>query len=273
MPRYRSVPPSSLQPCHRCPPPATRRAGAPTNFCTAVAAFTRHREELFSDEFIFRGPAIGPLNRADYLQILGTFGIYTAFPDIKPNAFGFTVDPEDPSRVWFLVRNSGTNTGPLGLGLGLSWPASGNAVEGAPETFSIKFDADGRVKLLTVGYVADRFEGNTGGSGAALGLMKVAGLVPLGFSASNPLFQLAQKFGDAVNYPARTHEPTRGRSEVVDRRGARRRGMLAQRAIASATTPTASAAPASPSARPAARRARSPPRRAPPWSTRGRAAA
>ena len=166
--------------------------------------YTPPREELFSDEFIFRGPAIGPLNRADYLQILGTFGIYTAFPDIKPNAFGFTVDPEDPSRVWFLVRNSGTNTGPLGLGLGLSWPASGNAVEGAPETFSIKFDADGRVKLLTVGYVADRFEGNTGGSGAALGLMKVAGLVPLGFSASNPLFQLAQKFGDAVNYPART---------------------------------------------------------------------
>ena len=55
-----------------------------------------------------------------------------------------------------------------------------------------------------MGYVADRFEGNTGGSGAALGLMKVAGLVPLGFSASNPLFQLAQKFGDAVNYPART---------------------------------------------------------------------
>ena len=78
--------------------------------------YTPPREELFSDEFIFRGPAIGPLNRADYLQILGTFGIYTAFPDIKPNAFGFTVDPEDPSRVWFLVRNSGTNTGPLGLG-------------------------------------------------------------------------------------------------------------------------------------------------------------
>ena len=40
--------------------------------------YTPSREELFSDEFIFRGPAIGPLNKVDYLKILGTFGIYTA---------------------------------------------------------------------------------------------------------------------------------------------------------------------------------------------------
>ena len=33
-----------------------------------------------------------------------------------------------------------------------------------------------RVKLLTVGYVADRFQGNTGGEGAAFGLLRVAGI-------------------------------------------------------------------------------------------------
>lgn len=155
---------------------------------------------------VFRGPVIGPLNKADYLQTLGTFRIYEAFPDISPNAFGFTVDPDDPLRVWFLVRNSGTNTGPLGLGLGIKWPASGKTARGATETFSLTFDeARAKVRKLTVGYVADRFEGNTGGSGAALGLMKVAGLVPMGFSAANPLFGLAQWLGnDVVDYPART---------------------------------------------------------------------
>ena len=32
------------------------------------------------------------------------------------------------------------------------------------------------MKLLTVGYVADRFQGNTGGVGAAFGLLRVAGI-------------------------------------------------------------------------------------------------
>ena len=46
-----------------------------------------------------------------------------------------------------------------------------------------------QVRLLTVGYVADRFEGNTGGNSAAIALFKVAGVpVPSPFS---PLFSLA----------------------------------------------------------------------------------
>lgn len=64
----------------------------------------------------------------------------------------------------------------LGLGYGLEAPPSGNKVVGVPEAFSITFDADDRVKLLTVGYVADRFQGNTGGVGAAFGLLRVAGI-------------------------------------------------------------------------------------------------
>ena len=157
------------------------------------------KEEYFDDAFVFRGPVIGPLSKDDYLSTLGTFAIYKAFPDINPNAFGFSVDPQDPQRVWFLVRNTGTNSGPLGLGLGLEWPASGNTAQGATETFSITFDESGtRVKALTVGYVADRFQGNVGGSGAALGLMKVAGLVPLGFTAANPIFAFAQWLGNDV---------------------------------------------------------------------------
>lgn len=47
---------------------------------------------------------------------------------------------------------------------------------GPPEAFSITFDEAEKVKLLTVGYVADRFQGNTDGEGAAFGLLRVAGI-------------------------------------------------------------------------------------------------
>jgi hypothetical protein len=75
-------------------------------------------ETLFAQDFIFRGPVIGPLNLADYKDVLGYFSIYEAFPDISPNTFGYTVDPEDPYRVWYFVRSSGTYQNPLGGPLG-----------------------------------------------------------------------------------------------------------------------------------------------------------
>ena len=152
-------------------------------FINAKSGFySPYDTDAFSEEFVFRGPVIGPLNKQDYLSTMDTFKVYKAFPDISPNAFGFAVDPIDARRVWFFCRNTGTNTGPFGLGYGLEAPPSGNAVIGVPEAFSITFDEDDRVKLLTVGYVADRFQGNTGGVGAAFGLLRVAGIpLPGGF--------------------------------------------------------------------------------------------
>ena len=138
--------------------------------------YSPYEAAMFAEDFVFRGPVIGPLNKADYLSTMDTFKVYRAFPDISPNAFGFSLDPEDDRRVWFFCRNTGTNSGPFGLGYGLEAPPSGNKVVGVPEAFSITFDADERVRLLTVGYVADRFQGNTGGVGAAFGLLRVAGI-------------------------------------------------------------------------------------------------
>ena len=173
----------------------SRRAATPIAAATAVATsplieaaelfidsqsgfYSPYDSDRLAEDFVFRGPVIGPLNKADYLSTMDTFKVYKAFPDISPNAFGFALDPMNDRRVWFFVRNSGTNTGPFGLGYGLEVPASGNAVVGVPEAFSITFDDSDRVKLLTVGYVADRFEpgSNTGGVGAAFGLLKVAGI-------------------------------------------------------------------------------------------------
>ncbi|KAL1523068.1 hypothetical protein AB1Y20_018028 [Prymnesium parvum] len=150
---------------------------------------------MFSEEFVFRGPYIGPLNKVDYIHVMNTFKIYEAVPDISPNAFGFCIDPTDCNRVWFIVRNSGTITGSIGLGNGLSFPPNGKKLQGCPETFSITFDSEKKVKLLTVGYVADRFEGNTQGTGAAVGIFKVAGLP---FPPPGPLYALVTGFSNRV---------------------------------------------------------------------------
>ena len=131
-----------------------------------------------------------------------TFQIYKGFPDISPNAFGFSVDPKDSNRVWFIVRNTGTFTGQIGLGLGQFISGNGEVLEGCPETFSITFDENQKVKLLTVGYVADRFQGNTKGKGAIIGIFNVIGLpVP----SPGPLYSFITWFtGNILNSPAKT---------------------------------------------------------------------
>lgn len=30
--------------------------------------------------------------------------IYKSFPDIQSNSWGYSVDPQEPNRVWFFVR-------------------------------------------------------------------------------------------------------------------------------------------------------------------------
>ena len=127
---------------------------------------------------------------------MDTFGIYRAFPDINPNAFGFTIDPMNENKVWFMVRNTGTFTGEPGLGLGVSnFPPNGAVLKGCPETFSMEFDNDQKIKYLTVGYVADRFEGNTSGKGAAVGIFNAIGMP---FPSPGPLLQFMQWFATEV---------------------------------------------------------------------------
>lgn len=161
-------------------------------------------ETVFSNEFVFRGPIVGPLNKDDYIRVMDTFQIYDAVPDINPNAFGYTIDPIEPTRVWFFVRNTGTFTGTkgLGLGYGLSVPSNNKTINGCVETFSITFDDDCKVKYLTVGYVADRFIGNTGGYGAAFGIFHAVGL-PL---PKGPILRTFQYIASEIlDSPAKTY--------------------------------------------------------------------
>jgi len=173
---------------------------ANTFLYTASGFYSPAREDFYADDFVFRAPVIGPLCKRDYLDTMGKLGIYNGIPNLSPNAFGFTVDPENPLRVWFFVRMAGTNTGPLGAGFGQSFPPSGNEIRGLVETYSITFNEARKVKLLTAGYVADRFDeqANTGGAGAVLGVQKAAGNLPASFSITNPVFQLVQRIGNSI---------------------------------------------------------------------------
>ena len=133
-------------------------------------------ESVFAEDFVFRGPYVGPLNKSDYLGTMEAFGIHKAFPDISPNSWGYSIDPKDPNRVWFMCRNTGTFTGePLLPGV-LNIQPTGAILEGPPETFSVVYDDDQKVKYFSVGYVADRFDGNTDGVGAAFGIFNIIGL-------------------------------------------------------------------------------------------------
>jgi hypothetical protein len=180
-PLWSSVPEPQVS--KKAPPVPTTRDETLINLAnqfihTSSGFYSASDPSFYSDDFVFRGPYIGPLNKKDYLATMATFKLHEALPDISPNAFGFSTDPKDPNRVWFLVRNSGTFTGKPGIGLGYGhyFPPNGAKLEGCPETFSITFDENQKVKLLTVGYVADRFEGNTKGKGAAIGIFEVIGL-------------------------------------------------------------------------------------------------
>jgi len=170
------VPPAGAGPGSPMVAPEVLSAGGPdflqaanTFFYTAHGFYSPPREDAFADDFVFRGPGVGPLNKRDYLDTLETFGIWKASPDILPFAFGFAVDPEQPRSVLFQVQNPDTNNGHQGFSFGLSLPSSGNAVFGMLESWSVTFDEAGMVKLLTVGYVVDRFAGPAGLGPAGLG--------------------------------------------------------------------------------------------------------
>lgn len=154
---------------------------------------------LFADDFIFRGPAIGPLNKSDYQSVLEYFSVYKAFPDLNPNCFGYNVDPEDPLRVWLMVRATGTYTQPLGGALGkLAPPPDSRPYRGSTETWSLLFDADLKCRLMTAGYVSDRFDSaaTTNGIGLTFGILETLGL-SLPSAVGDPRLRLIQ----AVNGP------------------------------------------------------------------------
>lgn len=121
-------------------------------------------ESLLADNFEFCAPFVGPLTKPEYLAALRSFKLLDAFPDMD-NRFHFVrVDPFQHNRVWWHSRATATHTGPL-----LGKPATLKRLELPPQANSFLFNAQGQVEQVTIGYVLDRREGNTGGLGGAFG--------------------------------------------------------------------------------------------------------
>ncbi|VEU33828.1 unnamed protein product [Pseudo-nitzschia multistriata] len=146
-------------------------------------------EDYYSEDYVFRGPVVGPINRRDLVETNAAFLLNEAFPDLQRNPFGHCIDPENPFRVLYFDRWKGTNTGELKM---FFLPPTNKKSISPVTPFSVTFAPDGKVIYETVTTAVDRFEGNTKGKVAVFGLLETAG-IPLDNSIGNPLLIFSQK--------------------------------------------------------------------------------
>mmetsp|Transcript_18969 Transcript_18969/g.28124 ORF Transcript_18969/g.28124 Transcript_18969/m.28124 type:complete len:245 (-) Transcript_18969:149-883(-) len=153
--------------------------------------------EAHSEDFVFRGGVIGPLNKADYCTTMTKLGVFNAF-DLNPNSFGFCVDPELKNACRFYVRYTGKQVQPWRVaGTPYDIPISDKPVAGPTESFCIQFDDDGKTKFFTISApmnFGNPVEPTTGGLGAVLGLFCHVGQDIAAKSAMNANLRTATNF-------------------------------------------------------------------------------
>ena len=163
--------------------------------------------ELLADDFQFTAPIVGPLPKKRFLALWKEADVTSAFPGMKTNAFGFTVDPMEPDRVWFFHRTQMVFTGELKV-FGGPFPIKGDNtnIVTPPQAQSMRFDKDLKVYALTVGAVVDRCAANNcGGLGGMFGPLVAIGR-GLPFPEGRPLeqqrslrFEAGMRLGQTVD--------------------------------------------------------------------------
>ena len=125
------------------------------------------------------------MSKDAFVKVIAQVDFSTAFPNWKPEFYGFFVDPlEDKgNRVWYTARGRGVQEGPL---LPFAPEGSGKEVVNPPQACSLTIDhQSGLITKYTIGYVTDRSIGNTGGLGGLYGILFAIG-TPLPFPEANP---------------------------------------------------------------------------------------
>eukprot|EP00747_Dinoflagellata_sp_TGD_P185639 gnl/TRDRNA2_/TRDRNA2_42263_c0_seq1.p1 gnl/TRDRNA2_/TRDRNA2_42263_c0~~gnl/TRDRNA2_/TRDRNA2_42263_c0_seq1.p1 ORF type:complete len:321 (+),score=61.50 gnl/TRDRNA2_/TRDRNA2_42263_c0_seq1:62-1024(+) len=153
--------------------------------------------DLLDDDFVFRAPVVGPLNKQDYVDTMRKLAPHSGFPDLSPNAFGFTIDPKEPYKIWHFVRTTGTHTQQWDAG-GIKFDATFKKVELPTESIHMLWTPEGKVKGLFPGYVVNKFEGNSGGLGAAFGLLYGIGQEGIINLISSPFVKQAEQLADSL---------------------------------------------------------------------------
>jgi hypothetical protein len=186
---------------------ARRKAqGTPRDYAARAEEWVRNdgfhapaKTELMSDEFVWFGPLVGPLNKQDFLGTVSMFKISEGFPDLKMHLSAFTRDPVEENRYWSILRLEGTHTEPLESGTGAPpYKPTGNKLDVGPQAVSVTFDADGKVSRYTGGYIVDINEGSTGMNGGFFAIMKTVG----GFTPGRRVAKLLNAVGALLkNFP------------------------------------------------------------------------
>ena len=88
---------------------------------------------------------VGPLLKKQYIEAINGFQVWKAFPDYDMGAFGFSVDPCDPMRVWFFSRSTGTMTNDWQM-IGTTLKATNKPIQNGIEALSMIWTPERKVK-------------------------------------------------------------------------------------------------------------------------------
>jgi hypothetical protein len=150
-------------------------------------------ETRYATDYVLRGAVIGPITRPTLAATQGGFDLLKAYPNLERQTFGFTVDPENPYRCFYMQRWKGVHVGTL-VAAGIEYPATGNIVETPVFTNSVHWNPQGKIVYEAVGNVVDRHEGTTEGKAAVFGLLHGAGLkIPANVGSS--ILRAIQRLG------------------------------------------------------------------------------
>lgn len=153
--------------------------------------------EMFADDYVFRGSIVGPITAQDVQSTQEGFNIQEAYPNLETRPFGFTIDPDNPYRCYFFERWEGTNTANLKLGP-VDMEATNQDVKLPTHIMSLNWNQEGKIKYACLSPPLDRFEGNTQGAGAVFGLLVGAGVNSGGAGVGDNFFRFQQRLTNAL---------------------------------------------------------------------------
>jgi hypothetical protein len=163
-------------------------------------------EEMMAPEFVFCSPAIGPICKNDFVNLMSYYrysglDLASAIPDLTVSYEGWHQDPHDAWRIWTVARYSGTHTGMATLpGSSLKLtpttndPSRREKFVTGPELQSFLWTPNKKLLWQTVGYVGDHNTGSNQGHGSLDGLLVSMGLPPLYLQTTEPLRNLQNWF-------------------------------------------------------------------------------
>jgi hypothetical protein len=111
--------------------------------------------DILTKDFLFSAPFDGPLSKKEFLR--NGEALVSYVKDLDADLFNAHVDPFEPDRLWISAR------------------FKGKGFDSAPEVMSFHFEPNGLCYRASVGYIADRTQGNGGNLGGLYGYLKSQG--------------------------------------------------------------------------------------------------